>query len=420
MAILSHLQARWSQPVDPAGLILIRRLFGLVMTVEMVRYLSMGWVHRYYVEPDFHFSVTGLEWLQPAGLEAMTSLFVIVGVCAAAMFWGTFSRVAAGIFVLGFGSIFLMDQTYYQNHLYLVLLVGLYFALVELSPDRLASRWMIDLLRVQVGVVYIFGGLAKINADWLAGEPMTQWMALRADWPVIGSWLAMDGTGVVMAWAGLFVDLAIVPLLMFTRTRWVGFALAVLFHLFNSVLFKIGIFPVMMVVLTTVFLPPSWCRRRRPCPSECAQVAPWIYPVVVVWMLSQVVIPARSWVLPGHTSWTELGHRFSWRMKLRSKVGRVTFHALDKERGTHKVIDPGDGLTAYQNRKMATRPALILKYAHHLASELESEGSGQWAVHVDSRVSLNGRTAQTFIDPAIDLAQETACGQEKWLVPLQN
>ena len=31
--------------------------------------------------------------------------------------------------------------------------------------------WTIWLLRFQIGVPYFFGGIAKLNPDWLAGEP---------------------------------------------------------------------------------------------------------------------------------------------------------------------------------------------------------------------------------------------------------
>jgi vitamin K-dependent gamma-carboxylase len=420
MEILDRLARRWSRPVDSAGLVLVLRGFGLIMAVEMVRYLSLGFVHRYFVEPKFHFSTAGFEWLQPPGEVGMTGLFICLGIVALALAWGVVSRVAVCLFVVGFGSIFLMDQAYYQNHHYLILLMGLFFAVVGVRPDRMAATWMIDLARFQVGVVYVFGGLAKINSDWLSGAPMTQWMALRADWPVIGPWLNMAWSGVALAWFGLMLDLLIVPLLLWGRTRRLAFGFVLVFHAFNAVLFKIGVFPSLMVLLTTVFFAPDWCRRTTPPPVPRPAMRGWVMPVVLTWMLCQFAIPMRGWFSPGQTSWTEVGHRFSWRMKLRSKIGRVRFHALDRERGTQRVIDPAVELTPYQGRKMATRPQLILKYAHHLRDTLKSEGSGVWAIHADARATLNGRPAQPLIDPSVDLAQESGCEQERWVVPLQK
>ena len=44
--------------------------------------------------------------------------------------------------------------------------------------------WVVWLLRFQVGMVYFFSGLAKVNGDWLLrGEPLATWLPARADLP---------------------------------------------------------------------------------------------------------------------------------------------------------------------------------------------------------------------------------------------
>ncbi len=225
-----------------------------------------------------------------------------------------------------------------------------------------------------------------------------------------------DGTN------GVLFDLLIVPLLLWRRTRALAFVAVVIFHASNAVLFKIGVFPFLMVALTTVFFSPHWCQRwtRREPAIAALPMGRWVVPVVLIWMLAQVVIPVRSVWMYGDPAWTEEGHRFSWRMKLRSKVGRVVFHALDKETGHHQVLDPKDSLTPYQARKMATRPRMILDFAHHLRDSLADQGSGRWAIHADARVSLNQRPVQSLIDPAADLAQVVPEAHPSWIVPLQE
>jgi len=390
------------------------------MAGEMVRYLIFGWVQAYYVVPSYHFSYPGFAWLRPFGEAGMVCLFVFVGLMALGMVWGIGRRGPATFFTLGFGAIFLMDQAYYQNHLYLVVLVGALFALMGLRRGESARRWMVDLMRLQVGVVYVFGGLAKINADWLAGEPMTQWMSIRADWAIIGPVVGHPSAGLWMSFMGLLFDLLIVPLLIWSRTRRWAFAGAVVFHALNAVLFKIGVFPILMLALTTVFFSPDWCERAVDEVSDGPAMPAWAPVFCIAWALVQVSVPARSWLMDGHTSWSEEGHRFSWRMKLRSKVGRVTFHALDKEEGTHKIIKPEEQLTAYQARRMATRPRMILQYAHHIGEELSDEGSGRWAVHADARASLNGRPPQSLVNPNTDLSSRMADGPTDWIVPFQD
>ena len=187
------------------------------MAGEMVRYLIFGWVQAYYVVPEYHFSYPGFSWISPLGEQGMVGLFVFVGLMALGMVWNIGRRWPSALFTLGFGTIFLMDQAYYQNHLYLVVLVGALFTLFGLRRGEQARLWMVDLMRAQVGIVYVFGGIAKINADWLAGEPMTQWMAIRADWAIIGPLVGHPSAGVWMSIVGMLFDLAIVPLLLWSE-----------------------------------------------------------------------------------------------------------------------------------------------------------------------------------------------------------
>ncbi len=49
------LGARLCAPVDNASLVFFRLAFGLLMLWNVVRYIVVGRVNEYYVEPGFHF-----------------------------------------------------------------------------------------------------------------------------------------------------------------------------------------------------------------------------------------------------------------------------------------------------------------------------------------------------------------------------
>ena len=100
----------------------------------------------------------------------------------------------------GFTYVELIDKTTYLNHYYLVsLLSGL---LVVLPAHAIWSvdawrrprvfapaipSWTVNLLRVQIGIVDFFAGLAKINGDWLLhAQPLRIWLAANSDLPVVG------------------------------------------------------------------------------------------------------------------------------------------------------------------------------------------------------------------------------------------
>ena len=50
--------------------------------------------------------------------------------------------------------------------------------------------WTVWLLRFQLGVVYVFGAVAKLNPDWLLhAQPLRIWLGANVDLPLIGAWL---------------------------------------------------------------------------------------------------------------------------------------------------------------------------------------------------------------------------------------
>ena len=202
-----HLRAnvnRWvNAPIDIASLAAFRILFGLLMAAAMVRFLANGWVNELYVLPKFHFPYAGFGWVRALPGDWMHAHFVALVILALMVAAGIFYRVAIILFSLSFTYVELIDQSAFLNHYYLIsLLSGILIFLpahrawsldVHRQPTlRLATvpAWTINLLRFQVAIVYLFAGLAKVNADWLLrAQPLRIWLAARSDLPIIGDWL---------------------------------------------------------------------------------------------------------------------------------------------------------------------------------------------------------------------------------------
>ena len=211
------------RPVDIAGLVWFRVCFGAIMVWEVGRYLAYDRVRAWYIEPDFHFTYFGFSWVSPPPGDGMFVVFGALGVLAACITVGCFYRLASALFFLLFSYVFLCEQATYLNHLYLVCLLAFILPFLpahrsmsvdawrrpELRTDRVEA-WSLYLLRAQLGVVYFFGGVAKLNADWLGGMPLLAWMDTRADWPVVGGLLAWDGTAWAMSYGGLLLDLFVI------------------------------------------------------------------------------------------------------------------------------------------------------------------------------------------------------------------
>src|ERR1041385_6798805 len=263
-----------SQPVDIAALAAFRILFGLLMFAAMVRFLAKGWVRELYVEPAFHFTYPGFEWVRPWPDFWMHAHFLLLAVLALGIAVGLFYRACAVLFFLGFTYVELLDQTTYLNHYYLItLLSGLLIFLPahrSLSLDVFQNRrlhldfvpaWSLNILRFQVAVVYIFAGLAKFNADWLfRAQPLRIWLAARSDLPLIGHWLGQLWVAYAASWCGAIFDTTIIFFLLVRKTRRLAYLVLILFHVATWLLFNIGMFPWIMIVAATLFFPADWPR----------------------------------------------------------------------------------------------------------------------------------------------------------------
>ena len=439
-------------PVDISFLVFFRVIFGAIMLWETYRYFTHGWIDRYFVHPAVNFTYYGFSWVKPWPGSGMYIHFFILGLAAACVMVGFLYRIAAPVFFLAFTYFFLLDQTRYLNHFYLVCLIS--FLMCFLPAHRAFSidawlrpkirsyvvpAWTLWLLRAQVGIPYFYGGLAKINVDWIyGGEPMRSW--LRPFTKVPGGGPVFTSEWIVYSFVigGLLLDLLVVPLLLWRRTRSLALVAAVLFNLTNSVIFDIGIFPWLMLGTLLIYFPPGLMRRfarafmspgeqfvdAQPAPVSVGNQPLSTSQKVVVGLLTsylavQLIFPLRHYLYPGDVSWTEEGHNFSWHMKLRTKTGEAVYTVTHPASGQTWTIKPEDYLESHQVVKVITKPDLVLHFGHFLAEEKRREGYENVEVRAHVMVSLNGRPPQLLIDPNVDLAkEEVSLLPARWIVPL--
>ena len=265
---------RLCAPVDIASLVVFRIAFGTILLTEIWKNFAYGWIPYYYVEPTYHFTYFLFDWVRPWPGGWMYLHFWILGVMAICIAAGAMYRVTTTLFFLGISYVFLLDQTTYLNHMYLVCVIA--FLLIFVPCHRAFSvdawvapklrsdvvpTWALWLMKFQIAVPYTYGGIAKLNGDWLQGEPVRMWLAYRAETSAVPQMLTSEWTVYFISLGGLCFDLFIVPFLLWRRTRPLAYLLALSFHLTNWYLFNIGIFPWLMIWATTLFFPPSWPRE---------------------------------------------------------------------------------------------------------------------------------------------------------------
>jgi hypothetical protein len=394
-------------------------LFGLLMGVAVARFFAYGWIHDHYLAPRVLFPFTGLEWIRPWPGVGMYIHFALMGLGALGLALGVAYRVSALTFLLTFTYAHLIDKTYYLNHYYFISLVGLLLVLLPLHAPGAARAWWLWLLRAQVGLVYFFGGMAKLKSDWLLhAQPMKIWLAASTDLPVLGRLFEQPWAPHAFSIAGAVFDLCVVPALLWRRTRWLAYVAVVGFHLITRLLFPIGMFPWLMIASALLFFPPDWPRRlasrllRAPvrAPEPRGPPAPlsrhaWVGPALAAAFLGvQLLLPFRHLLYPGDVMWTEEGFRFSWNVMLMEKDGVAEFRVTEPGTGKRWGVSPREHLTPFQVRMMATQPDMLLTFAHYLARHFAERGHPGVEVRVEAFASLNGRPRQRLVDPTVDLA----------------
>jgi len=370
--------SRLFREVDNGTLILFRIVFGFLLFFHSFIFITNGSVNEYFIKPSYIFTFIGFEFLQPLHGNGMYYYFLLLAVLGLMIMAGLFYRLSIIMFCLMWQVVYLMQKTNYNNHYYLMLLLCYimicvpahrYFSLDVLRRPAIKKltcpQWVYFLFIAQVTILYFYSAMNKLNPGWLSGSFYESLYLFKRSFPLLGSLYGYGWYKIFIVWGGLMFDLLVCPLLLWKKTRKISFITACFFHLFNSYVLSIKIFPYLCIGLFIFFLDPVkvssiFFRKKRNgiIQTEAGEPNRVIWPVVYLltsYLLIQVVLPLRPLFFPGNTSWTEEGHRMSWRMMLANKRGEIHFVARDSATGKEwKNLE--QRLTQRQIGMLAIRP----------------------------------------------------------------
>ena len=266
-----HLTSKLHQPASIASLVVMRLVFGSIMLWQVYLYFNNGWIHRHYIDPVFYFKYFGFEWVHPLSGDGMYYVFGALGILAFFILVGFLYRASALCFFILFCYVFLLDQSRYLNHFYMVILFSFLMPIVPahrtfsidswLRPKirtAFTPQWAVWIFRFQMEVILIFAGIVKINPDWLRLEPLKSWLGARADYPLVGPLFTMVWSVAFAAYGIIIFHIIGAPLLLWKRTRMTIFIIYCGFHMMNAWVFNIGIFPWLTMFAMTIFFDPDW------------------------------------------------------------------------------------------------------------------------------------------------------------------
>lgn len=424
-------------PVDNSPLIFFRLVFGLLIFLESAGAIFTGWVKRVFIVPDFTFTFIGFEWLTPLPGYGMYYYYALMSIFGLMVMVGLYYRFALSAFTLMWTATYLMQKTSYNNHYYLLILLCLIMLVLPahryLSFDAKRDKnraslscpkWCFVLIMVQLGIVYTFAAIAKLNPDWVVGMPIKLWFKAKETYPVIGPLLQGEWVAYAVAYGGILFDFLIIPSMLWKRTRVLGLIASFCFHLFNSIVFQIGIFPYLMLAALVFFFDPEKVRaiffkKKPPFQAMASSNAPFLWEfdalskplfktLVGLYLITQLYLPLRHLFYQGNVNWTEEGHRMAWRMMLRSKHGNIYFTVkiptADKE-DKEEIVYPFDYLEGKQATRVATSPDLVWQFCQYLKEIYAEKGYENIAIYAHSSVSLNGGSSSSLIKPDVNLAE---------------
>lgn len=434
------------QKVNPEPLAFFRIVFGILMLFSTIRFIAKGWVTEFYIEPQYFFKYPYFHWVHNPGEVGIYILFALLLLSSLLVTIGYKYRLSIIVFFLSFIYIELIDITYYLNHYYFVSLTAFLlifmpaadcfsFDALKKGEAKKIANWPIFLIKFQVAIVYIFAGLAKLNYDWIIeAMPLAIWLPAHNNLPVVGKLMTMKATAYLFSWFGAVYDLFIVFFLIYPKTRKIAYLFVIVFHLSTWILFNIGVFPFVMIALTTIYFDTSFQTNvvnksksitnyktnyidNTNTHSYKSDKKLILLTSILIFTLSQIAIPLRFLLYDGKLFWYEEGYRFSWRVMLMEKSGTAFFTVVDRSNGKKYEVVNSDYLTANQEKQMNTQPDLILQFVDIIESDFENKGFADIAVYSDSFVKLNDNYSKRYIDQNIDLTKiKYSDDLNKWIL----
>lgn len=425
--------------IDNIGLVLFRVVFGALIATEAIGAIFTGWLRRTLVDTPFTFNFIGFDFLQYLRGPQLYVYFIIMGLFGIFVMLGYKYRFSMFAYAIMWTGAYLMQKSSYNNHYYLMMLLcwimaflpaNRWFSLdAKINPaikSPSMPRWVLLVLILQVWIVYTFASVAKLYPDWLNASMPALLMASKSDYWLVGGLLQQSWVHWAIAYTGIFFDLLIVPLMLWKRTRMLGFIISIFFHLFNSFIFHIGIFPYMSIAFALFFFSAETLQKRFLPKKKLYKKGEVIVPkhknliigVFSIYFLFQLGLPLRHWFFKDDVLWTEEGHRLSWRMMLRAKSGSLAVWVKELPSGEKVRYDYQKLLGSKQAAAVTTKPDLMWQLARHI-KKIEAEKGRNVAVYFESSVRINDGVYHKFIDPTVDLAAEEwrPFAHHDWILP---
>lgn len=355
----------------------------------------------------------GLDFIAPYSVGLINLLIGVSLAGAAGLALGLLPRLTALVFTVSFTYLYLIDLSFYNNHYYLWSLLGILFMVVDTQNSysiidffrkdfsKRVSSMAVQSFKLLVSIVYLYAAVVKVNADWMSGYPLI--MKFEAMGLAGSEWI-----GLGMSYGGLLFDFFMAFGLWFLAKKWYVALFYIGFHISNSFLFPIGMFPFVMIAAWLLFAAPVKSLKttyREILAGTLIQKARLV--TIGLFLLFNFVFPLRYLMYEGRTSWHRQGYLFSWRMMLdRYELKDFKFYVNLPENEISYFVDFNQFITPRQYLKSFYDAYAIWYMAQKLELDaIQKYGESDPQVFNIATVQLNQHEPKNIYNPDLDLTK---------------
>ncbi|XP_053686802.1 vitamin K-dependent gamma-carboxylase [Sabethes cyaneus] len=445
------------RPVDAAALGVARMLFGLMMLIDIPEERGGGDLDFRWGDPK-GCTFPLLHGMKRLSYPKMGIVYLIMWLGALGITLGYRFRLTGLMFVTSYWYVFLLDKSAWNNHSYLYGLLGTLFLFTDanrfFSLDAYRNSalqpvvpfWNYFILKYQFFILYFLAGLKKMCPEWLSGYAMTN---LGYHWVftpfrlIIGAKLT---DFLIIHWFGCIFDTSVVFFLIYAPTRKIATLFACAFHLMNSQLFYIGMFPWTCLTQLPLYYSFSWPRKlwsnQRSSTDQLSNYCSKkkmqngksvekkskreriVVSTIFVYCGLQLLLPYSHFITKGYNNWTNGLYGYSWDMMV---------HAWDTVLISIKVTDNLRNQTLYlqpyafvDNDRWTKHADMAYQLAHCIDRNVREEYQANnrkysnFSIYYDIWCSLNGRFLQRIFNPEENIleAEWSPFKPVVWLLPL--
>ena len=330
---------------------IFRIVIGILFILEGIRIARFR--NFYYELPEILFKWDLFHWIPelPSLIYLLLAILLMTsGVLIVLGYKFKISIISALVIYTYF---FLLEPSYYNNHIYLLLLMS--FLLMLTNADHYLSykqkhqngswfhdqgipKWQITIILSQIIIVLFYSGIAKVNMDWLSGQSVEA-IIQNTGSESYKKLFSHKLTYLVITYGSLFYFLTISWLLISKKYKWFGISLFLLFQFINLFLIENGITTYIFLAAIPLFLRTDivtafkeirknsngWLSKKTfalllktndfiPKPQASNFISNKIKWTLILFFIVQLFLPLRHHFIKGYVDYTGEGIKFSWRM----------------------------------------------------------------------------------------------------------